>query len=142
MFYECFLRFIRLHFLFLDFQVEILNWLEVAPSQLHPNAWGFIHAFDIFYWANCWECSSNLFLYLFAPYHLSDFRFISFCHRKDHLFFQLFEYSFSPFEDSYFKVSYTREVFPVLVGPDGSPLFPLYWRYDHYLREAKSFVIY
>jgi hypothetical protein len=25
MFYECFLRFIRLHFLFLDFQVEILN---------------------------------------------------------------------------------------------------------------------
>jgi hypothetical protein len=37
-------------------------------------------------------------------------------------------------------VSYTGEEFPFWVGLDGSPLFPLYWKYDHYLREVESFV--
>jgi hypothetical protein len=78
MLYECFFCDIRLCFPFSNFQVEILNRPEVAPSQLHPNAWRFINAFEIFCWANKWEVSSNLFLYLFMPYHLVDFSFISF----------------------------------------------------------------
>jgi hypothetical protein len=86
MLYECFFRDIYLRFPFSNFQAEILNRLEVAPSQLHPNAWGFINAFEIFCWANNWEVSSNLFLYLFMPYHLVDFSFISFRQRKDHAF--------------------------------------------------------
>jgi hypothetical protein len=32
------------------------------------------------------------------------------------------------------------EEFPFWTGPNGSPLFPLYWSYDHYLRETKSFI--
>jgi hypothetical protein len=48
MLYECLFHDIRLHFPFSDFQVEILNRLDVTPSQLDPNAWGFIHAFEIF----------------------------------------------------------------------------------------------
>jgi hypothetical protein len=140
MVYECFFRLVRLHFPFSSFQIEILNRLEVAPSQVHPNAWGFINAFEIFCWANDWESSSNLFLYLFAPYHLSDFGFIFFRQRKDHYFFQLFEDSFPPFKDSYFKVLYTGEEYPFWTSPTGSPLFPLYWAYEHYLREPRSFI--
>jgi hypothetical protein len=140
MVYDYFFRVIHLRFPFTSFQIEILNRLEVAPSQVHPNAWGFINAFKIFCWANGWECSSNLFLYLFAPYHLSDFGFISFRQRKDHFFFQLLEDSFPPFKESYFKVLYSGEEFPFWAGPTGSPLFTLYWSYDHYLRETKSFV--
>jgi hypothetical protein len=52
MLYECIFRDIRLHFPFSDFQVEILNRLDVAPSQLRPNSWGFINTFKIFCWAN------------------------------------------------------------------------------------------
>ena len=26
------------------------------------------------------------------------------------------------------------------MGPDGSPLFPLYWSYEHYLRGAETYV--
>jgi hypothetical protein len=37
-------------------------------------------------------------------------------------------------------VLYTGEEFSFWVSPDGSPLFPLYWKYDHYLREVESFV--
>jgi hypothetical protein len=53
-----------------------------------------------------------LFLYLFSPYHLPDFGFISFRQWKDHFFFQLLEDSFPPFKDSYFKVLYTRQEYP------------------------------
>jgi hypothetical protein len=45
----------------------------------HPRLRDFLLGYN-------WECSSNLFLYLFAPYHFSDFGFISFCQRKDYLF--------------------------------------------------------
>ena len=38
MLYECFFRDIRLRFPFSNFQIEILNRLEVVPSQHHPNA--------------------------------------------------------------------------------------------------------
>jgi hypothetical protein len=74
------------------------------------------------------------------PYHLCDFGFISFRQRKDYAFFQLFDNSFPPFKDSYFKVLYIGEEYPFWTGTDGSPLLPLYRKYDHYLREAESFV--
>jgi hypothetical protein len=48
MLYECLFCDLRHHFPFSDFQVEIPNQLDVAPSQIHPNAWGFINAFVIF----------------------------------------------------------------------------------------------
>jgi hypothetical protein len=67
MLYDCFFQQIRLHFPFSNFQVEILNRLDIAPSQVHPNAWGFIIPFKIFCWANNWESSSNHLLYLFSP---------------------------------------------------------------------------
>lgn len=34
---------------FSSFQIAVLNFLRVAPSQLHPNSWGFIGAFEIFF---------------------------------------------------------------------------------------------
>ncbi|MED6163220.1 hypothetical protein PIB30_077873, partial [Stylosanthes scabra] len=32
---------------FTEFQVEVLSEYEVAPSQIHPNSWGFIRAFEV-----------------------------------------------------------------------------------------------
>jgi hypothetical protein len=37
-------------------------------------------------------------------------------------------------------VLYSGEEFLFWAGPTRSPLFPLYWSYDHYLWETKSFV--
>lgn len=34
---------------FTHFQVTILKWTEATPSQLHPNNWGMIRAFEITY---------------------------------------------------------------------------------------------
>jgi hypothetical protein len=52
----------------------------------------------------------------------------------------LFDDYFPPFKDAYFKVSYVEEEYPFWTGQDGSPLFPLYWTYDHYLRRAETYV--
>ena len=46
------------------------------------------------------------------PYHLYDFEFISVRQQKDHAVFKLFDDSFPPFKDSYFKVFYTGEEYP------------------------------
>jgi hypothetical protein len=51
-----------------------------------------------------------------------------------------FSNSFPPFKDAYFKVLYRSEEFPFWTGPNGSPLFLLYWKYDHYLREIGTFI--
>jgi hypothetical protein len=40
----------------------------VAPSQLHPNGWGFVEAFETLCWAQEWHCSSSLLRVLFLPY--------------------------------------------------------------------------
>jgi hypothetical protein len=59
---------IRVCFPFSTFQMEVLNYLQVAPTQLHPNGWGFIQAFETFCWAQEWHYSSSLFRVLFQPY--------------------------------------------------------------------------
>lgn len=32
---------------FLDFQKEVMKWLELAPSQLHPNSMDFVRSFKL-----------------------------------------------------------------------------------------------
>ncbi|MED6159893.1 hypothetical protein PIB30_046483 [Stylosanthes scabra] len=32
---------------FSEFEIEVLNGCEVAPSQIHPNSWGFIRAYEV-----------------------------------------------------------------------------------------------
>ncbi|MED6206901.1 hypothetical protein PIB30_030902 [Stylosanthes scabra] len=32
---------------FTEFEVEVLGECEVAPSQIHPNSWGFIRAYEV-----------------------------------------------------------------------------------------------
>ena len=36
----------RMHLPFNDFQVRVFQWLQLAPSQLHPNALEFMQVFE------------------------------------------------------------------------------------------------
>jgi hypothetical protein len=38
---------LNLSFPFTDFEIEMLNALNVAPTQLHPNGWAFVRAFEL-----------------------------------------------------------------------------------------------
>jgi hypothetical protein len=39
---------LRIRFPFSDLQIEVLHNLHLAPSQLHPNGWAFLQAFEVF----------------------------------------------------------------------------------------------
>jgi hypothetical protein len=39
---------LKILFPFSEFQIEVLHSLHLAPTQLHPNGWGFLQAFEVF----------------------------------------------------------------------------------------------
>ncbi|WVY92617.1 hypothetical protein V8G54_031705 [Vigna mungo] len=46
-FYSCLFFDMHLRLPFIEFQIDVLRTLNVAPSQLHPNSWGYIQAFVV-----------------------------------------------------------------------------------------------
>ncbi|KAF1883722.1 hypothetical protein Lal_00012639 [Lupinus albus] len=52
-----------------DWCVAVLDHLRVAPSQLHPNAWGFIRSFTIFYKSKGFPFTIKLFFCMFHVTH-------------------------------------------------------------------------
>jgi hypothetical protein len=39
---------LKIRFPFSDLQIEVLHNLHLAPTQLHPNGWGFLQTFEVF----------------------------------------------------------------------------------------------
>lgn len=50
---------------FTDFQRRTLRYLGVAPSQLHPNSWGFLRAFELLLGELGRRCSRRPFFIIF-----------------------------------------------------------------------------
>lgn len=51
------------------FQREILRWLRISPSLLHPNSWAFVLVFEIVMQLLNRPCSAELFFTLFEVVH-------------------------------------------------------------------------
>ena len=45
--YEFVFEEVGMRFPFNDFQVGVFQWLQLAPSQLHPNALAFMRPFEL-----------------------------------------------------------------------------------------------
>jgi len=63
---------LRLRLPFTFFEKELLTELNVAPCQLHPNAWGFIRAFEILCNHFGHPPSTDVFLYFFEAKNPGD----------------------------------------------------------------------
>ncbi|RZB72378.1 hypothetical protein D0Y65_036602 [Glycine soja] len=89
-----------------SFQCALLEYLNVAPSQLHPNSWAMVRAFEIG------------------------------CVSLNNVSKKLFEFNSNVFrrlKDHFFKVLATDVVvdgFAQLFNRDREPHFPLYWHLD------------
>ncbi|GAU48106.1 hypothetical protein TSUD_133260 [Trifolium subterraneum] len=150
---------------FSDLEVAVFNYLELCPSQLHPNSLAFIRAFEI--------VAAYLQLAPTVPLFFHIFGIQRSCPRgnvtdkcgwvslKQHKkYFEIFEESLRGFKDKWFVVRPITSVgwkTIIVRGPklddegrvehrdDGEPIeidcerFPFCWSTKHYAQEAKSF---
>jgi hypothetical protein len=117
----------NLWFPFTQFEVSLLQTLNVAPIQLHPNSWGFAKAYQIICLALGITPSIGVF---FSFYHLKNFvpgRLVSLCALPNRTLFALYANNFKNYQDSFYRIRGGPNCPDVMYDSDGSSLFPFYW---------------
>jgi hypothetical protein len=117
----------NLWFPFTQFEVSLLQTLNVAPVQLHPNSWGFAKAYEIICLALGLTPSIGVF---FSFYHLKSFvpgRLVSLCALPNRTLFALYANNFKNYQNSFYRIRGGPNCSDVMYDSDGSPLFPFYW---------------
>lgn len=109
-----------------DFQIELLWMLNVAPTQLYPNTWMAIQAFQIVYKACSLTLNLALFFHHFHTRMNLRLGWLSLISEFNKWFFQLFVASYNNFKDGHFKVAIKIEGHKYLFDEDDYPKFPLY----------------
>ncbi|MED6203646.1 hypothetical protein PIB30_001344 [Stylosanthes scabra] len=108
--YECLFSKLAVRVPFTQFEQDVLFECRVAPTQLHPNSWGFMKAFQSVCWYLQLDLSLRAFLYFFhltRPFSQKKSRWASFRAREGRRIFSLYEESFYDFKNYYFKVRRT-----------------------------------
>ncbi|KOM28781.1 hypothetical protein LR48_Vigan583s003200 [Vigna angularis] len=124
-FYDLYLR-----LPFTTFQMDVLRALNVAPSQLHPNSWGYMQAFAVLCRAIGIRPTVGLFLHFFRCRPVEKKGWVSLISEPGNALLELYLQSYRGFKDKFFKVSITNARQRYFFGGDGNPKFPLYWTQD------------
>ncbi|MED6212971.1 hypothetical protein PIB30_088678 [Stylosanthes scabra] len=118
---------------FTEFQIEVLSEFKVAPSQIHPNSWGFIRAFEVVCQEFGCPTSLNVFLYLFKltkPFSKDKQQWLSLRAHQGRKVFEMNEESVRNFKNLYFKVVPLPGTHPFWINDEGDFRFPLSWNED------------
>ena len=117
---------------FNTFEKELLTVLNVSPSQLHPNSWAFIRAFQILCTHFGITPSSNMFLYFFELRSPHKHLLASLSGVSGRGLLTLYNSSYKGFKGIFIKIV-TPEQNPSLI--EG---FPLYWCQSPNLQSARQ----
>ncbi|KOM58075.1 hypothetical protein LR48_Vigan11g110900 [Vigna angularis] len=117
----------RCHLPFTEFQSSVLRDLNVAPTQLHPNGWGYMQAFVVVCTALALTPRSAAFLYFFRAIPQANKSWVSLTLVKGKQLFTPFNSSYKEFKTRFFKVSIKEEGLSSFYLDDGQPKFPFYW---------------
>jgi len=125
---------------FSDFQREVFRWTKLSPSQIHPNSYAFMRAFELVCNYLKIPAFKNVFFTIFTVQRGNDW--VSFCQTKK--MFEIFAGKVRSFKERFFFICPKSEaaMCPLLgVAKDGSsfPFFPLCWKRDHFLLDSKVF---
>ncbi|RDX77098.1 hypothetical protein CR513_42827, partial [Mucuna pruriens] len=102
---------------FTDFERAVLQVLNIAPTQLHPNSWAFVQVFELLRKDMVKEPSLNV----------EKVSWTSLSSRpRRRLKKPLYE-SYKFFKDHFFRVAPDSSRPSLLFEKSGNPLFPLYW---------------
>ncbi|PNX59991.1 hypothetical protein L195_g051700, partial [Trifolium pratense] len=112
---------------FTSFEAEMLKVLNVAPTQLHPNSWAFIKAFEVMCLGFDLKPSIGVFFSFYQIKNLKPQSLVSLSSQPNHRLLSLYASNFKNFKDSFFRVR-CDEKFPDLMYDEvEDPLFPFYW---------------
>ena len=138
--YEVVFKDIGFQLPFLDFQREVFRWTKLSPSQIHPNAYAFMRAFELVCNYLKVPAFKNVFFTIFTVQHGNDW--VSF--RQTKKMFEIFAGKVRSFKERFFVIRLKRDAaLSTLLGAakDGSsfPFFPLCWKRDHFCLDSKDF---
>ncbi|XP_057439358.1 uncharacterized protein LOC130731171 isoform X1 [Lotus japonicus] len=114
---------------FSPFICHVLTFLNVAPCQLQPNAWGFIRCFEIL----CEHLSCTPTYPLFFLFYKTvttkptSVKWVPLLARKNMSRFTALKSHYKVWQKKYFKVMESPEMNNLFRDSDNNPLFPFYW---------------
>ena len=117
---------------FSGFERELLTEINVAPTQLHPNSWAFIRAFEILSGYLGLLPSVDIFLHFFEVKKQGKSLWVSFSGVTGRIILTLFQNSYKGWKGKFFRVCCTKRDPTTLDG------FPLYWVQEPRLIKPKS----
>jgi hypothetical protein len=115
---------------FTDFELAILNALNVAPTQLHPNSWAFVKAFELVCLGLDLEPRLGVFFHFYQIKSLFPGKQVSISSQPNRGLFSLYASNFKNYKDTFFRVSCGPCLPDLMYNAGGSPLFPFYWTLD------------
>jgi hypothetical protein len=129
--YTHFVRDFHLYFPFSDFQTSILRVLNVAPSQLSPNSWSFIKAFELIcFGLDISEPSVAVFFSFYDIKKLFPNSIVSLSALPHRSLFSLFSSNYKNYKDTFVRVRGAEGCQNAMYSSDGEPLFPFYWTFN------------
>ncbi|RDX84951.1 hypothetical protein CR513_33927, partial [Mucuna pruriens] len=115
---------------FSHFERAVLQALNVAPTQLHPNGWAYVKAFELLCEDLGKAPSLSVFFWFYTVKKTEKVGWLSLCNRPKCKLFQPFLASYKKFKSQFFKVT-PGDVGPnLLVDRAGQPFFPLSWTHQ------------
>ncbi|QHN92126.1 uncharacterized protein [Arachis hypogaea] len=125
--YSCLLTELGVRFSFSEFQCGVLFWLNCAPSQLHPNSWGFVRAFEVLMAVLQQPPSLRVFFSLFQAKGVRRGLWVNLSSHPGRSMFALYKSSFKYFKNMFVKVRAAAGLFPFYLDENLEGRFPISW---------------
>jgi hypothetical protein len=126
--YTNFIRNFHLYFPFIDFQTSMLRALNIAPTQLSPNSWSFIKAFELVcFGLDILEPSVAVFFSFYHLKSLSPNSIVSLSAQPNRDLFSLYSSNYKNYKDTFVHVRGGGGCRDIMYTADDTPLFPFYW---------------
>jgi len=119
--YSAIFKRLRLRLPFTFFEKDLLTELNVAPCQLHPNAWAFIRAFEILCNHFGHPPSTDVFLHFFEAKNPGDRSWVILNGVSGRVILGLYQQSFKDWKGRFYMITSNEHSPTLLEG------FPLYW---------------
>ena len=97
-----------------NFTMCVLQTLNIAPSQLHPNTWASLQAFRLMCDMLCLRPTSSTFLHYYTSHSSDQVSWLSLIIRLGNILFSPFTSLYKNFKDKIFKI---------FIEPEGRALF-------------------